>query len=305
MTFHFCVKCYFVYLGAGGGGVDFGRLSLCLYQNHSPTPARTTTMSRGRTSSMGRRLTGRNDKRSESENLHITGKYIRASRERNCLTAGADRSTVHAASKTLLFTQRRSPASIAMTVMVVVAQLVEGQKMKHNFLLCCFGFKWGNLCFRNKKPFIALIVGYLVKLTPCPLHLLLHSSALRKEALRHSPLKQICWEENRCQGRVLSIKNVSFTWSKKKRCSVIRSTHLCLTESTPHLVPVITRPGSRVSPCVSSSPCPALYTCVPTHWILWVPWLTVVSIRTALFSVGLEADVKHWIFPHLACLKDD
>lgn len=85
---------------------------------------------------------------------------------------------------------------------------------------------------------------------------------------------------------------------------VIHYTHLCLTESTPHLVPVITRPGSRVSPCVSSSTCPALYTCVPIHWIVMVPWFTVVSMRTALFSVGLEADVKHWIFPHLASLKD-
>lgn len=41
-------------------------------------------------------------------------------------------------------------------------------------------------------------------LTPCPLHLLLHSSALRKDALRHSPLKQICWEEgksSKCDSR--------------------------------------------------------------------------------------------------------
>lgn len=79
---------------------------------------------------------------------------------------------------------------------------------------------------------------------------------------------------------------------------------MSLTESTPHLVPVMTRPGSRVSPWVSSSTCPDLYTCVPIHWIFLVPTVTVVSMRTALFSMGLEADVKHWIFPHLASLED-
>lgn len=31
-----------------------------------------------------------------------------------------------------------------------------------------------------------------LKLTPCPWHLALHSPALRKDALRHNPLKQIC-----------------------------------------------------------------------------------------------------------------
>lgn len=79
---------------------------------------------------------------------------------------------------------------------------------------------------------------------------------------------------------------------------------MSLTESTPHLVPVMARPGSRVSPWVSSSTCPDLYTCVPIHWIFTVPTVTVVSMRTALFSMGLEADVKHWIFPHLASLED-
>lgn len=77
-----------------------------------------------------------------------------------------------------------------------------------------------------------------------------------------------------------------------------------LTESTPHLVPVMTRPGSRVSPCTSSSPCPALYTCVPIHRIFLLPTLTMVSMRTALFSIGLEAEDKHWIFPHWASLTD-
>lgn len=77
---------------------------------------------------------------------------------------------------------------------------------------------------------------------------------------------------------------------------------LSLTESTPHLVPVITRPGSRVSPCASSSLCPALYTCVPMHRIFLLPMVTVVSMRTALFSMGLEAEDKHWIFPQMASL---
>lgn len=79
---------------------------------------------------------------------------------------------------------------------------------------------------------------------------------------------------------------------------------MSLTESAPHLVPVMTRPGSRVSPCASSSPCPTLYTCVPIHWIFLLPTLTVVSMRTALFSMGLEAEAKHWIFPHLASLAE-
>lgn len=80
--------------------------------------------------------------------------------------------------------------------------------------------------------------------------------------------------------------------------------YIRLTESTPHLVPVMTRPGSRVSPCASSSPCPALYTCVPIQWILLLPTVTVVSMQTALFSMGLEAEDKHWIFPHWASLAE-
>lgn len=77
---------------------------------------------------------------------------------------------------------------------------------------------------------------------------------------------------------------------------------LSLTESTSHLVPVMTSPGSRVSPCASSSPCPALYTCVPKQRTFLLPVVTVVSMRTALFSMGLEAEDKHWIFPQIASL---
>lgn len=77
---------------------------------------------------------------------------------------------------------------------------------------------------------------------------------------------------------------------------------LTLTESTSHFVPVMTRPGSRVSPCASSSPCPALYTCVPMQRTFLLPMVTVVSMRTALFSMGLEAEDKHWIFPQIASL---
>lgn len=81
--------------------------------------------------------------------------------------------------------------------------------------------------------------------------------------------------------------------------------HVCmpLTESSPHFVPVMTKPGSRVSPCDSSSPCPSMYTCVPIHWIFSLPTVTEVGMGTALFSSGLEAEVKHWIFPHLASLE--
>lgn len=34
-----------------------------------------------------------------------------------------------------------------------------------------------------------------------------------------------------------------------------------------------------------------------------LPMVTVVSMRTALFSMGLEADDKHWIFPQIASLE--
>lgn len=44
-----------------------------------------------------------------------------------------DRPTVHTAPKTLLFTQRRGPASIAVAVVVVVAQLAKGHEIKDNF----------------------------------------------------------------------------------------------------------------------------------------------------------------------------
>ncbi|KAF3838100.1 hypothetical protein F7725_009868 [Dissostichus mawsoni] len=50
-------------------------------------------------------------------------------------------------------------------------------------------------------------------------------------------------------------------------------------------------PGSRVSPCPSSSPCPGLYTCVPIQWIFLLPTLTVVSIRTAFSSSHDAASV--------------
>lgn len=77
---------------------------------------------------------------------------------------------------------------------------------------------------------------------------------------------------------------------------------MSLTEWLPHLVPVKTRPGSRVSPCGSSSSWWRLYTCVPKHTIFFLSPETVVSIRTALFSIGLAAEAEHWILPHLASL---
>lgn len=75
---------------------------------------------------------GWNHKRFESEDLIITSKYIVINTKQRCLTVADDRSTVHTATKTLLVTQRRSPASIAMTVMVVVAQLVKEHTIKYN-----------------------------------------------------------------------------------------------------------------------------------------------------------------------------
>jgi len=74
------------------------------------------------------------------------------------------------------------------------------------------------------------------------------------------------------------------------------------TAFSPHLVPGRTRPGSRVSfwLCLSW---PCWYTCVPLHRIFCWPILTLVSMATALDSIGLLAVLWHWIFPHLAFLN--
>lgn len=77
--------------------------------------------------------------------------------------------------------------------------------------------------------------------------------------------------------------------------------HSALTPLSPHLVPVITSPGSSVSPRLSS-PLPGRYTCVPRHRIWRWPWRMVVSIETALFSMGLLAALWHCILPHFASL---
>lgn len=153
---------------------------------------------------------------------------------------------------------------------------------------------------------------HALPLTPCPWHLAWHSSALRKDALRHSPLKQIFErkkgvgekEQGRTKWFLSSGRNSSCPsdFCQKYHDDYTQLYMLNLTESTSHLVPVMTRPGSRVSPCASSSPCPVLYTCVPMQRTFLLPMVTVVSMRTALFSMGLEAEDKHWIFPQMASL---
>lgn len=144
---------------------------------------------------------------------------------------------------------------------------------------------------------------HALPLTPCPWHLAWHSSALRNDALRHSPLKQSFERKNKEEpsGSSKAAETLP-AWQITARNIRMVTRMLILTESTPHLVPVMTRPGSRVSPCASSSPCPALYTCVPKQRTFLLPMVTVVSMRTALFSIGLEAEDKHWIFPQIASL---
>lgn len=123
------------------------------------------------------------------------------------------------------------------------------------------------------------------------------------------------WSKSLREGGLLEIKNKG---EPSGSCKVAETLLACLisarnirlwddhtsrlTESTSHLVPVMTKPGSRVSPWASSSPCPALYTCVPMQRSFLLPIVTVVSMGTALFSMGLEAEDKHWIFPQIASL---
>lgn len=69
---------------------------------------------------------------------------------------------------------------------------------------------------------------------------------------------------------------------------------------SPHLVPVMTRPGSGRSPCPSW----VLYTYVPRHFTSMPSVRIVVSMDTALVPLGFLAALWHWIFPHLASLLE-
>lgn len=66
----------------------------------------------------------------------------------------------------------------------------------------------------------------------------------------------------------------------------------------PHFVPVNTKAGSSISFSSFSN----LYTWVPRHLTFVLCREIVVSMGTALGSTGLEAELWHWIFPHLASL---
>lgn len=66
----------------------------------------------------------------------------------------------------------------------------------------------------------------------------------------------------------------------------------------PHFVPVSTKAGSSISFSSFSD----LYTWVPRHLTFVLCREIVVSMGTALGSTGLEAELWHWIFPHLASL---
>lgn len=66
----------------------------------------------------------------------------------------------------------------------------------------------------------------------------------------------------------------------------------------PHFVPVSTKPGSSISFSSLSD----LYTWVPRHLSCILCVRIVVSMATALDCRGLEAELWHWIFPHLASL---
>lgn len=66
----------------------------------------------------------------------------------------------------------------------------------------------------------------------------------------------------------------------------------------PHFVPVNTKAGSSISFSSFSN----LYTWVPRHLTRVLCRVIVVSMGTALGSTGLEAELWHWIFPHLASL---
>lgn len=69
---------------------------------------------------------------------------------------------------------------------------------------------------------------------------------------------------------------------------------------SPHLVPVMTRPGSGRSPWPSW----VLYTYVPRHFTSMPSVRMVVSMDTALVPLGFLAALWHWIFPHLASLME-
>lgn len=81
-------------------------------------------------------------------------------------------------------------------------------------------------------------------------------------------------------------------------CSPCPRVFQVLTFPSSHLVPDSTRPGSGMS-----SP---RYTWVPRHRIFPPSWSGIlVSMETALVPItGRLAPPWHWIFPHLASLKE-
>lgn len=141
-----------------------------------------------------------------------------------CLTLADDWSAVHAASGPTLVTEGRSPAHVTVAVMIVVTQLEE-RKSHHIVLNMTATIYKSSRSIHSISQMSAEVPArdedvtqhhlgkqpgniklHVLPLTPCPWHLAWHSSALRKDALRHSPLKQIFERERTRENRAVPVK---------------------------------------------------------------------------------------------------